>query len=183
MEEECVILTSTSQSYVIWSQNKEFQVHNIPETTLLNGMDSLKHNYGGWFYSWCDICALMKCKVVSRDFNISALEQFIQLFESQVEIECLRVIKVVVSCVFVLIISTTNRTQSVSWWLSDEYWLTRAPCKTCLVQAAQFYQKKRPWFDHKGLSCQRLCHQWCQWVEVSPISVLIFACWPFDFEY
>ena len=51
MEEDYVILTSASQSYVIWSQDKEFQVHNFPETTLLDGMDSLKHNDGGRFYS------------------------------------------------------------------------------------------------------------------------------------
>ena len=141
--EECAILTSTSQSNVIWSQDKEFQVHNFPETTLLNGMDSLKHNDRGRFDSWCDICALMKRKVVRWDFNILTREQFIQLFESQVKIESLRVIKVIVSCVFVLIISTINRSKSVSCWSSDKFWLTRVPCKTCLVQAALSSPRKR----------------------------------------
>lgn len=95
-------LYSTSESDVVRSQDKDFQVHFFSKPLLKYSVNALKH------YNWCsfdslhDICPLVSRKVITRNLAVLSTEQFIYLFEGHVEVKRIRVIEVVQVCIIMV---------------------------------------------------------------------------------
>ena len=73
------MLTSARQANVVRGKNKDFEIHQLTEAALNDGMNTLKDDDRRCLDSLGDVCALVQGEVVCGDLGVFARQQLLQL--------------------------------------------------------------------------------------------------------
>lgn len=131
---------------VIRRQHKDLKVHELSESVLKNGVDSLEDNDRRCFNQLDFLSPLVCRKVIARQVSIFALCQFIDLFECQVEVEGAGVVEVVlVGMVVFFLAGTLGRS------------LTKDLCRTSRARRARCSTRTARRSVCTAMSCHSQC--------------------------
>ena len=134
-----VTLDTSSQTNIVRSKDKYFQVHNFSKPLFKDGMNAFEDNNWGCLNPLHYISSLVSCKVVCGNQTVLSLEQFIDFFVGHVEVECTRMVEVVQVCEIMIFFPKIVRLVSLTIILCRRSPVKRWRC--CPRNALRFFCK------------------------------------------
>lgn len=71
------MLTSSSESEIIWSQDENLEVHHFAESALNDGVNALEHNDRCSADSFCFFGSLVQSEIISGDLTVLARNELV----------------------------------------------------------------------------------------------------------
>ena len=99
-----VAVDTSGEADVVRGEHKNLDVHHVAESFLQISVDAFEENNGGRFHKLGNFGAFVQRKVIRRNVHIFSTNQSLQLFICKVKIKGTGMIKVVICCIFVLIV-------------------------------------------------------------------------------